>query len=135
MASRSTTLEWHKQGDHDGHVSLHYALPAGVTITAVEGHLEKWNRSTEEYDDWSDYATVAAEAATALRRSGTTWVEVEGGENRGVRVTVTADPDPQPDGDDEPKPGGEYRYQIVLVVTRSDTSRPWSVPVPFRILP
>ena len=131
--ARETTWEWDKQGDFDGHASFHRTLPANVTISDVEAELHKWDASANEWVDWSEHVTISPTIVTALRRSGDTWVEYQGGELRGVRVVITADPDDQPDGDDEPKPGPDHRYQVKIIVTRSDTSGPDARPVPLRI--
>lgn len=130
--ARSTMWEWDKQGDLDAHASWHRTLPTGVTITDVEAELHRWNETNEEWDDASADVTIAAYVVTALRRVGDTLEEITGGEERGVRVVITADPDAQPDGDDDPRPAD--RYQVKIIVTRSDTDRPAARAVPLRVV-
>lgn len=130
--ARSQMFEWVKQGDFDRQVSFHRALPSGETITAASVQLHR--RTSLDPETWEDVSGDVTESATVEQaRSTEDNSLITGGENRAVRVVFSADPDAQPDPTDEPTPGSNYR--VMVIVTRSGSSRKLARPVDLRILP
>lgn len=123
--------EWNKQGDLDHHARFHKELPPGVTLSSPTAELHE--RTSDDPETWVKITSGVTITPTVVNALDNAWVAISGGTNRAVRVVITKDPDAQPNVADEPTPGDNYR--IMIIATRSDSSRPIARDVPLVILP
>lgn len=131
MSSRQPRWEWVKQGDLDGHARFTDELPSGVTLSGPSAQLHQ--RTSGSPETWVDRSSEVSITATVVDALDDDFSTLSGGTDRAVRVVITADSDPQPDVTDEPEPGTDYR--VMIIATRSDSSRPIARPVDLTILP